>query len=121
MLEDTFNTDSGEFESLRKDWTDPSLYSGEAYPKEAVHSFQIRIIVAGTRKYHDYEQFSTLITKCLTIYGNEPIIFISGKANSGADKLIIDYCKEKKLPWVEFPADWDQHQKAAGYIRNKEM
>jgi hypothetical protein len=51
----------------------------------------------------------------------QSVIFISGAAKSGADALIIRFCKEHNLPWVEYPADWDNLGKSAGYVRNVAM
>jgi len=52
---------------------------------------------------------------------SKDITFITGMAKSGADALIIRWCEEHDYPWVGFPADWDKHKKAAGYVRNVEM
>lgn len=80
-----------------------------------------KVIVAGTRGYSNYIEFKTFMDHYISTLGNDSVIFISGAARSGADKLIIDYCKEKRLPWVEFPADWDMYGKSAGMIRNNQM
>ena len=45
---------------------------------------------------------------------------ISGLAN-GVDTLALRYAKENKILCDKFPADWKQHGKAAGHIRNDEM
>ena len=119
MFDETYSVDT-EDPTLRKDWTESQYFTGSAYPQEAVHSFETRIIVAGSRKYDDYRQFCAIMDKCLTMH-TESVIMITGKAHSGADKLIIDYCKERKIPWVEYPANWDSDGKSAGYIRNRAM
>ena len=43
-----------------------------------------------------------------------------GRAN-GADMLIGLWAKDADLPVREYPADWKQHRRAAGPIRNLEM
>jgi hypothetical protein len=48
------------------------------------------------------------------------IEIVSGLA-PGPDRLGIDIAKEFKLPWAEFPADWDSEPRRAGFIRNGEM
>jgi len=83
--------------------------------------FDTRIIVAGTRDYSDYETFSKVIADTVSNLSDNKIIFISGAAKSGADALIIRWCKENNYPCAEFPADWDKYKKSAGYIRNVEM
>lgn len=80
-----------------------------------------RIIVAGTRDYNDYLSFSKVISDIISKYPKNEIAFISGKAKTGADDLIIRWCKAHDYPCFEFPADWDKYKKQAGYIRNIEM
>lgn len=89
--------------------------------REAVWDFDLRVIVAGSREWDDYIFFSETMRGFLSTIGDLSIIFISGKASSGADNMIIRFCIENHLPWVEFPADWDKYGKSAGYIRNAEM
>lgn len=45
---------------------------------------------------------------------------VSGTAR-GADQLGERYAFEHGFPVKHFPADWDQHGKSAGYIRNAQM
>jgi hypothetical protein len=53
------------------------------------------------------------------------LVFISGKARTGADNMVIEFCQEFGYDWVEYPAQWrDEHGKldmGAGYRRNQEM
>jgi hypothetical protein len=99
--------------------------------------FDNRIIVAGTRKYNDYDSFSKTITDTVRFLNKASVIFISGKAASGADALIIQWCKENDYPWVEYPADWNnidvpgtvirtnkfnkKYNAIAGHMRNEAM
>ena len=79
--------------------------------------FDNRIIVAGTRGFNDYEFFSNKIKEIIAdIEGN--FIFYSGMASSGADKLIVDFCKKEGYLYHPCPADWDRFGKGAGFIRN---
>jgi hypothetical protein len=78
----------------------------------------MRVIIAGSRSFNDYE---TLKDQCNTILSQtEDIMIVSGTAN-GADKLGERFALEKGYPVKRFPADWTQHGKSAGYIRNEEM
>lgn len=83
--------------------------------------YKVRINVCGTRDYNDYDYFSNKINSIISKYQKEDIAFISGAAKSGADALIIKWCKENKFYCVEFPAKWDLYNKSAGYVRNIEM
>lgn len=82
--------------------------------------FDHRIIVAGSRGFHDYDFFSVQMKEIIAgIEGN--FIFYSGMAPSGADKLIVDFCKREGYLYDPYPADWDKFGKSAGYIRNNTM
>lgn len=39
----------------------------------------------------------------------------------GADLLGLQWAKEYRVPWKEFPAEWDLYGRSAGYRRNAEM
>ena len=95
--------------------------SARPSPRESIIDFDIACIVAGSRHYDDYKKFSETMFGYLKKFGDKSIIFISGKASSGADDMVIKWCIENHLPWVEFPANWDKFGKSAGYIRNTEM
>ena len=88
--------------------------------KDIIGLYPRRVIVAGSRGYDDYENFSAILDQYLTEI-EEPYILISGAASTGADALVIKYASEKgKLCW-KFAADWDTYGKSAGYIRNNNM
>ena len=82
--------------------------------------YHTRIIVAGTREWGDKKLFHDTLIEYLERF-DEPILFISGAAKTGADRFIIDWCKKFKYPCLEVPADWDAYDKAAGYKRNEQM
>ena len=50
----------------------------------------------------------------------DDIEIISGAAK-GADSVAIDWAVVNWCKCHIFPADWDKHGKAAGYIRNRQM
>lgn len=84
---------------------------------------EFRVIIAGSRKYDDYE---TLREKCNHILcqklsdDNIRVIILSGGA-TGADALGERYADENHLQVERHPADWQKHGRAAGPIRNAEM
>lgn len=78
----------------------------------------MKVIIAGSRNFNDYDLLKVNITRILQSI--EGIEIVSGTAR-GADQLGEQYAKEFKLTIKRFPADWDKHGKAAGYIRNEEM
>ena len=78
----------------------------------------VRIIVAGSRDFNDYELLKEKLDLVKEAIGEFEVV--SGKAR-GADSLGERYARENDLPIAEFPADWDKHGKSAGYKRNAEM
>ncbi len=78
----------------------------------------MRLIVAGTRTFNDYEFLKSTLDHLLS-NTTEEVIIVSGKAR-GADSLGERYAKEKGYEVKEFPADWSIG-KSAGPKRNEEM
>lgn len=76
----------------------------------------MRMIIAGSREFTDYEQLLVLITPFKSLITT----VISGGAK-GADALGERYAKDHDIPVEIYPADWETHGKSAGYIRNSEM
>lgn len=79
------------------------------------------IIIAGSRDFTNYEIVKKTLKNFLISKqtSNKPTI-ICGMAR-GADMLGYHLAKEFKLPLKEFPADWNNFGKRAGYIRNEQM
>lgn len=77
-----------------------------------------KVIVAGGRDFNDYK----LLLEKLDYYLERlpDIQIVSGMAR-GADALGARYAKERGYPLKEFPADWDNLGKRAGYVRNQQM
>lgn len=90
---------------------------------------KIRIIIAGSRSFDDYDKLCKDVDKLISMqiffgslgaYESKDIEIVSGGAR-GADKLGERYAKEHNLPLKIFSADWNKYGKRAGYIRNTEM
>lgn len=81
---------------------------------------EIRLIIAGSRDFNDYYKLKYYCD--LLLYHNKDsiITIISGTAK-GADRLGELYAKERKYKCERYPADWDNHGKRAGYLRNTTM
>ena len=78
-----------------------------------------RIIVAGSRDFHDYPFLCEKLDEIIFDLDALPEI-VSGHA-PGADALGERYAVEHGLDLMVMPADWDRNGKAAGVIRNQEM
>lgn len=82
-----------------------------------------RVIIAGSRKYNDYQKLKEKCDRILSekfADSNIEIIIVSGHA-SGADALGERYADERGLKKEIYPADWDKYGRAAGPRRNAEM
>ncbi|MBE6714786.1 MAG: DUF2493 domain-containing protein [Ruminococcaceae bacterium] len=80
-----------------------------------------RVIIAGSRNYHNYDEAKAFIDTFLHKIKNDwKIVFVSGGCK-GADMLGERYAIEKGLPIERFYAEWDKYGRAAGPIRNRLM
>ena len=78
-----------------------------------------RVIIAGGRDFDNYPGLVQVMDRLLANVTDE-ITVVCGMAR-GADTLGERYAKERGYAIRYFPADWDEHGRAAGYIRNEEM
>lgn len=76
----------------------------------------MRTIIAGSRSVDDYEIVKDAVSKS----GITPTTILSGNAR-GVDRLGERWAAENSVPLETYPAEWEKHGKAAGYIRNAEM
>lgn len=80
-----------------------------------------KIVIAGCRNYHNYDEAKTYLDDCLAdIKSKNDIIILSGGAN-GADKLGERYALEKNFRVELFLPEWDRYGKSAGPKRNELM
>lgn len=78
----------------------------------------MKVIIAGGREGFDEETvFEILNVAAIDIEITE---VVSGCA-PGVDELGQLWASERGIPVKRFPADWNQHGKAAGPIRNEQM
>ena len=80
----------------------------------------MRIIICGSRNWTDRAQIHAEIDRLHTKYGDK-LIIIHGVCETGADMIANDYCIEKDIRIIPFPARWRFHGNAAGPIRNQRM
>lgn len=77
----------------------------------------MKLIIAGSRSIKDIR----IVIKCIHKSGFKNITEIVSGTAKGVDQLGEKYAKKKKIKIKEFPADWDNYGKSAGYRRNAEM
>ena len=84
---------------------------------------EFRVLACGGRNYDDRERLYRVLDKALkaaTLAGRT-FVLIHGNAR-GADKLSHEWAMARQVDDVRvYPADWEQHGKAAGPIRNRLM
>lgn len=74
------------------------------------------VLVCGGRNFYN----KSLLYSALKAAPFEITKIVNGGAN-GADKLSTIWAKEKGIPYVEYPAEWNKYGRRAGPIRNAEM
>jgi hypothetical protein len=79
----------------------------------------MKVIIAGGRGFSDFQLMNSKCNEVL-LESDEDIEIVSGTAK-GADKMGEHYASIRGFGVKQFPANWDSHGKAAGYIRNKDM
>lgn len=80
----------------------------------------MRIIIAGSREYNNYEEAAKLIDKFIEDVNSSNVVIVSGGAK-GADKIGEEYAARNDLDCVVYKANWGKYGKQAGIIRNGEM
>ena len=83
---------------------------------------ELRIIIAGSRDFNDYELLKKSAIENITKKTMLPDLtrIVSGGAR-GADTLGERFANEMGLEISRFIPDWDGLGKRAGYVRNAEM
>lgn len=78
----------------------------------------MKVIIAGSRhmQFKDYWMIGKAVEKSRF----DVTEVVCGMAR-GADMFGAKWAYENKIPVKKFPANWDEHGKAAGPIRNGEM
>lgn len=78
----------------------------------------MRLLICGGRKYTDAQKMYAFLDKIKE--GMQIDAIIEGNAK-GADRLAGFWARKNKIDNLKFPADWDKHGKAAGFLRNQQM
>ena len=84
--------------------------------EESMVGHPVRVLVCGGRDYADARRLRFV----LSTLGVPISVLIEGGAR-GADRLARRWAQDSLIPVETFPAEWDLHGRAAGFIRNKQM
>lgn len=79
----------------------------------------MKLAIVGSRNFTNRNLFDETIIYILQVWG-VPLEVISGGAK-GADTLGEKWANENQIPTIIYRADWKQHGRAAGLIRNKDI
>lgn len=78
----------------------------------------MRVLICGGRDFNNFDQVKKVMDD---IHARTSVeLVISGKAR-GADSLGEKWAIENNIPVDPYPANWNDHGKAAGPIRNQQM
>jgi hypothetical protein len=78
----------------------------------------VKVAVVGSRTMESYARLALEMDCFHRLWGDFTVI--SGGAK-GADTFAQTWARLRKLPFEEFPADWERYGNAAGARRNKQM
>lgn len=76
----------------------------------------MKVVIAGSRSITEFDYVDLAIK--LSQY--EITEVVSGTAR-GVDQLGEEWAEKNGVPVAKFPADWNNHGKIAGHIRNRKM
>lgn len=89
------------------------------FPRRSRLLVDTRVIVCGSRRWHDRELIAHVLSELQIERGWTPLI-VHG-ATRGADRIADEEAGKLGFLTEPHPADWERHGKAAGPIRNEEM
>ena len=79
----------------------------------------MRVLVCGGRNFADHRKFSIRMDAVNEQYG--PLQCVIEGGASGADRMAWRWATKHFLPIETYSADWKNHGRAAGPIRNERM
>ena len=78
----------------------------------------MRVLVCGGR---DYRKVDVLFAALDRFHADTPITLVIHGAASGADRLAAHWAKSRRVRAIYYRADWQEHGRSAGPIRNQRM
>ena len=101
----------------------PAQWVGEAVlvnrEDKQVSPMTYRIIITGSRKYEWKHRVLAYLDSMLAYHPD--LMVVTGDCETGADNHAFEWCHAHEVVIEMHPADWEQHGKPAGPIRNSYM
>ncbi|WP_199572696.1 DUF2493 domain-containing protein [Streptomyces murinus] len=79
-----------------------------------------RVLVTGSRDWQDTDTICTALDEALD-HAPDRLLVIHGGCPTGADHIAGRWATAAMVPFIVYPANWEQHGRAAGPIRNMRM
>lgn len=80
-----------------------------------------RILVTGSRNWTNKKAIWDALDQATADHNPERLIIVHGDCRTGADQHAITWAAKHRVSHEAFFANWSQHGKAAGPIRNRAM
>jgi hypothetical protein len=80
-----------------------------------------RIIVTGSRSWTDEQAVWDALDQATAGHDPANLVIVHGDCRTGADRYAITWAAVRRVSHEAFFANWAQHGKAAGPIRNRAM
>jgi hypothetical protein len=80
----------------------------------------VRVLVFGSRDWTDETAIHLVLDGYRAQHPDEELTVLHGGA-PGADRIAGRWAMHRRITGATYPADWDQHGKGAGPIRNQRM
>lgn len=76
-------------------------------------------LICGGRAFTKQPEAFAWLDNVASLHGT-PTLIIQGGAR-GADHIAHEWGRARNIPVRTYPADWNQHGRSAGFIRNQQM
>lgn len=77
----------------------------------------MKLAVVGSRSFRDRLTVFFFLEEYRKVFGDS-LSFVSGGCPSGPDRFAEEFAHLNGIPITIFPANWNEHGRAAGFVRN---
>lgn len=80
----------------------------------------MKLAVVGSRSFMNRNTVFHILMEYHKVFGDE-LSFVSGGCPQGPDRFAEEFAELFEIPITVFPANWNEHGRAAGFIRNSDI